>query len=229
MTPHECVAIQSYTFLSEEFVSTCRIPSYEAFLRGSDLTPVYKWEKRFLQYLQLGSPKKRWVLKSPDHVYGLEALFAVFPDAVLVQTHRNPMEVLKSSADLTGVLQALYGRATDPGETLVRETRVLAENTDRFIQFRERHPELAHRIVDIRYSDLITDPVAAVRAVYAQIESTLTESDCERVRQLASIRPRYPGRRASAEPLKFRFDAGAELHRFERYCLRFGLPFRGAE
>jgi hypothetical protein len=229
MTPHECVAIQSYTFLSEEFVSTCRIPTYETFLRSSDLTPVYGWEKRFLQYLQLGSPPRRWVLKSPDHVYGLEALLSVFPDAILVQTHRNPIEVLKSSADLTEVLQGLYGRPGDAGETLARETRTLAENTERFIQFRERHPELADRIVDIRYSELVAEPLKAVQSVYARLDTVLSESDSERARQIASHRSRYRGPRASTESFRLRFDAESELRRFERYCLRFGLPFRGAE
>lgn len=57
-TPHECVAIHSYTFRSEEFVSTCRIPTYEVFLRRADLRPAYAWEKRFLQHLQGGLPAR---------------------------------------------------------------------------------------------------------------------------------------------------------------------------
>lgn len=59
MTPHECVAIQSLTVLSEEFVSTCNVPTYEAFLHSSDLAPVYAWERRFLQHLQLACPVRR--------------------------------------------------------------------------------------------------------------------------------------------------------------------------
>jgi len=226
--PHECVAIQSHTFLSEEFVSTCRIPSYEACVRAADLTPAYGWEKQFLQYLQLGNPKRRWVLKSPDHVHGLAALFAVFPDAFLIQTHRNPIEVIKSSADLTQVLHGLYGRAGDPGETLARETRLLAENTERFLVFRERHPELADRIIDLKYSELVADPLQALRTIYARLDTTLDQFQVERVRQLVSNRSRYAGRRASAEPFKIKFETGADFGRFERYCLRFGLPFQGA-
>ena len=108
-TPHECVAIHSITLLSEEFVSSCRVPAYEAFLRSADLVPAYRWERRFLQHLQQKQRAARWVLKAPDHVYGLDALFAVFPDAVVIQTHRDPLQVLKSSIHLNWVLRGLYG------------------------------------------------------------------------------------------------------------------------
>jgi hypothetical protein len=62
-TPHECVGIHSYTMLSQEFVITCCIPAYEAFLRGGNLGPAYAWQKRFLQYPQLSGSHKNWILK----------------------------------------------------------------------------------------------------------------------------------------------------------------------
>jgi len=226
--PHECVAIQSYTFLSEEFVSTCHILSYEAYLRAADLTPAYVWEKQFLQYLQMGDSQRHWVLKSPDHMHGLATLFAVFPDAFLIQTHRNPIEVIKSSADLTQVLRGLYGRPGDPGETVARESRLLAENTERFIVFRERHPELADRIIDLKYSELVANPLQSLLTIYARLGTTLNPLHVERVRQLASNRSRYAGRRASAAPFQIKFEKGPDIDKFKRYCLRFDLPFQGA-
>ena len=124
-TPHECVAIHSYTLLSEEFASTCHIPTYEAFLRSADLVPTYSWQKRFLQYLQLRRKTRQWVLKSPDHVHGLEDLFAVFPDAVIVQTHRDPLDALRSAVQLAEVLEGLFTRPGDPGETGLHEAAEL--------------------------------------------------------------------------------------------------------
>lgn len=226
-TPHEDVAIQSHTFLSEEFISSCRIPRYEAFLRSADLTPAYTWQRRFLQHLQLEDPGKRWVLKSPDHVYGLKALFAVFPDAVIIQTHRNPVEVLKSSADLTRVLRGLYGWPADPEEIQTRETKMLAEGTERFIEFRDSHPELAARFIDVKYTELVAEPVATVRSIYERLQSPWPESLAERLRNLVANRSRYRGRRASAEPADLRLGATPEADRFERYCSRFGLPSAG--
>lgn len=194
-SPHECVAIQSFTFLSEEFASTCRVYSYEAFLRSTDRGPAYLWEKRFLQHLQSRRPTKRWVLKSPDHVYGLEELFSVFPDALIIQTHRDPVEVLSSDVQLTGVLQSLYGRPASLDERRVRATRSLVGMEEQCQQFRDLHPELADRFVDLDYPELVSDPVTAVRRIYRQFEIPLTEPTTARMQELASSRSRYPIRR----------------------------------
>ena len=220
-TPHECVAIQSYTFLSEEFISTCRIPSYEAFLHSTDLTPAYAWEKRFLQHLQLQGTAKRWVLKSPDHVYGLEQLFSVFPDAVILQTHRNPLEVLRSSANLTHVLRGFFADPGDWSEIHAREARVLAEGTERFIRFRDLHPELACRFIDVKYRDLVTDPVTIVRQIYERLDRPFALTVGERIQRLASNRSRYRGRRTDG--IRIDESSLSEASRFERYCSLFGL------
>jgi hypothetical protein len=223
-TPQECVAIQSYTFVSQEFLSTCRLPSYEAFLNEADLVPAYAWEKRFLQHLQWGCPARRWVLKSPDHVYGLAALFAVFPDARIIHTHRNPFEVLRSSAELTRVLHSLYSRPGDSAQVRAREIRVLAEGTERLLQFRDAHPEWADRFVDVKYTDLVAEPVNVVGRVYRQLGLSLSEEAAERMRTLAASRRRYNGGRPRAQTGGRWTELAAETSRFERYCSRFDLP-----
>jgi Sulfotransferase family len=195
-TPHECVAIHSYCLISEEFVSSCRVPAYEAFLRSSDLVPVYQWERRFLQYLQQNQSVRRWALKAPDHVYGLEALFSVFPDAFVIHTHRDPLQVLKSSIHLNRVLLGLYGRPDDPIELAEREARVLAGMTDRLMRFRAARPELAGRFVDVSYGELTAEPLAVINRIYGRCDLTLTPEAEGRIRRLASSRSRYRGRRS---------------------------------
>ena len=195
-TPHECVAIHSYCLMSEEFVSSCRVPAYEVFLRSSDLVPVYQWERRFLQHLQQNERATRWVLKAPDHVYALEALFSVFPDALVIQTHRDPLEVLKSSIRLSWVLRGLYGRLDDPIQLAEREARVLAGMTDRLMRFRDAHPELAERFIDVDYRELTANPLQVINRIYGRCDLTLTPQAAGRIRRLASRRSRYRGRRS---------------------------------
>jgi len=223
MTPHECVAIHSYSFLSEEFVSTCRVPAYEAFLRSTSLRPAYEWQHRFLQHLQLGHPPRRWVLKSPDHAYGLEQLFAVFPDALIIQTHRNPSEVLRSSCHLTEVLYGLYARKGKGEPVGTREVRMLSGLVERFIQFRDAHPEYEDRFLDIQYTELVSDPLAAVRRIYNQFDLPLTSAAAERMAALAARRARYRGPRASLAGAALSSEVLAGTASFQRYCSRFGI------
>jgi Sulfotransferase family len=225
-TPHECVAIHSYTLLSEEFVSTCRVPAYEAFLRASDLGPAYSWQKRFLQFLQLGCPARRWILKSPDHVYGLEELFAAFSDAMIIQTHRNPVDVLRSGSQLTELLQRLFARVGGRAELGEREARMLAEAMERIIRFRDGHPELAERFIDVKYGELVSDPLAVVRRIYQQLDIRLTELAAERMQRLAWTRSRYRRRHVSLTLADLGLDELSEARRFESYCSRFGIPFQ---
>jgi hypothetical protein len=228
-TPHECVAMHSYSFLSEEFISTCRVQSYETFLRKTDLRPAYRWERRFLQYLQLGCPSRQWVLKSPDHARSLEELFAVFPDALIIQTHRNPLEVLHSSCQLTEVLHRLYGRADRQGEVLAHESKVLAEAASRAICFRDAHPELEDRFVDVKYTDLISDPLAVIQRVYGQFELPFSTIAAERMRNLAAARARYTNHRSLGALGGLKSLATAEMARFEQYCVRFGVSSQKAQ
>jgi hypothetical protein len=225
-TPHECVAMHSYTFLSQEFVSSFHIPRYETFLDGSDLGPTYAWQKRFLQHLQSGHAPRRWVLKSPDHARSLEALWKVFPDAFLIQTHRHPLETLVSSSHLTEVLRGLFAppqRRRDIGR---REARVLAENMERIMRFRDTHPELADRFIDVHYGELIANPVRTVRRIYARLGQPLPDATAARMEQLAGRRSRYGnGQPRNGHPAltEFGLDDTAEVRRFEGYCTRFGI------
>jgi hypothetical protein len=217
------LGIHSHTFLSAEFIVTCQLPSYQDFFHNADLTPAYAWERRFLEYLQRDSPGKRWILKSPDHIYGLEELFAVFPDARIIQTHRDPLEVLNSLTRLKRVLRGLYGPAGNPEEMLTREAKALAERAERFLQFRDSHPGFEDRFIDIKYTDLTSNPMATVRWVCERLDSPMTESAATKVHHLAANRSRYRGPGSSAQPFDVRPRAVLEENRFQRYCSRFDL------
>jgi Sulfotransferase family len=193
-TPHECVGIHSYTMLSQEFVLTCRIPAYEAFLREGNLGPAYAWQKRFLQYLQLSGRHKNWILKSPEHVYGLDHLLSVFPDAVVIQTHRNPLEVLRSSLQLNEMLEGVFAYPADRAQTEIREARSLVESMESIRSFRKAHPEFSGRFIDVHYDDLVSDPLETVRHIYHRLNWHLVEPASERIKRLAATRSRYKRR-----------------------------------
>jgi sulfotransferase family protein len=224
-TPQECVAIHSYTLLSEEFVSTGHVPTYEAFLHAADLGPTYRWQRRFLQHLQTGCSHRRWILKSPDHVYSLDKLLTVFPDAAIIQTHRNPVEVVKSQIQLTKVLEAMFARPREREQLALSEARKIEQIVDYITRFRDAYPNVARQFIDVTYGELASDPLAVVRRIYERLDIRLTEVAAERMRRLASARSRYKkGRRDSTPSADLGVHATVDMHRFEDYCARFGFP-----
>jgi len=222
-TPHECVAIHSYTLMSEEFVSTGRVMTYEAFLHAANLEPVYRWQKRFLQHLQTGRPNRRWVLKSPDHVYGLDKLLTVFPDAAIVQTHRNPVDVLKSQIQLTQVLESMYARPAPCAQLGLSEARKVKQLSDYITRFRDAHPEAAANFIDVTYREFVSDPVGVVRRIYERLDIPLTAEAGERMRLLATARSRYQKGVARRPLAHFGLDPDAQGKQFQGYCARFGI------
>ncbi|MEA3147030.1 MAG: hypothetical protein QOI53_2564 [Verrucomicrobiota bacterium] len=224
-TPHECVAIHSHTLISEEFSTICHVPTYEAFVKAADFGPTYSWQKRFLQYLQLCRPTRQWILKSPDHVHSLDSLLKIFPDAMIIQTHRNPFDVLKSAIKLTELLEGTFGRIEDRSKIAMRETRNLVEHMECITAYRRAHPELDRRFIDVKYHELVSDPLAVVRGIYQRLDLRLTERAAERMQRLASMRSRYKGRPTSPELADFEVEESVVGPRFEAYCSQFKIPW----
>ena len=203
--------------------ATCCVPTYEAFLHSVDLAPVYTWQKRFLQYLQLGCPEQRWVLKSPNHVYCLDKLLVVFCDALVIRTHRDPIDVIKSQLRLTQVLEGLFARRCEYNQLAKREVRAIAEMSDQILRFHDQHPLDSERFVDVTYRELVTDTLAIVRRVYDRLGARLTPAAAARMQRFALTRSRYRRRKLNATPA---LDCGAEVTRFEAYCSRFGVSLQ---
>ena len=86
----ECVRITAGEFRSMIFTAQYHVPAFNAWLlHEADLAPAYRWHRRYLQHLQSGVGGQ-WLLKSPAHLWHLDALATEYPDALIAQTHRDP-------------------------------------------------------------------------------------------------------------------------------------------
>jgi hypothetical protein len=110
----------------------------------------------------------------------------------------------------------------------VYPNRVLAGRMERFIRFRHGHPELAERIVDVKYSELVSDPLAVVRRIYRQFELPLSDVAMRRMSGLAAQRSRYRPYRAPRTLADLGLDPAVERQRFEHYCSHYDIPCQAA-
>ena len=219
--PQECLALQAPEFLSYEYPTTFPVPGYWAWLREQDMRPAYAFEKEFLQHLQSGYAGERWILKTPGHLMWLDALLEVFPDALLVHTHRNPTTVLASVSSLMTAFRGAMSNAVDPHEVGREQLDAWTWGLQRTMEVRDRLS--AERVVDVHYTDTVEDPVGTVRRVYEHFGLELTPAVEQGVRDYLAENPRdkHGTHRYTLED--FGLDRAEVDAAFAPYRERFGV------
>lgn len=219
----ECLVILSHSFLSYQFETTHRLPSYLDWLKVQDLRPAYEVHRRFLQHLQWRCPGERWILKAPAHMFAFDAVFWAYPDACVVMTHRDPIEVTASNASLTATLRAAFSDDVDPFEVGLECSQRWAEAIGKALYSRDRGCAPAERFLDLYYVDLLADPVSVVRKVYAHFDLPFPEELKGRIQEFLHQNPkdRYGKHRYSLE--EFGLNLEDETRRYSSYRERFRL------
>ncbi|WP_146680479.1 sulfotransferase family protein, partial [Neisseria meningitidis] len=96
----ECWRLLQQTMLSTAFETVAYVPSYTRWLAKQDWTETYARHKKNLQLIGLHDQDRRWVLKSPSHVFAIDEIMSVYPDALFVRTFRDPLTSMASTFSL---------------------------------------------------------------------------------------------------------------------------------
>lgn len=188
--PDECAFFLPH---GEQHLARAPLPGYEAWLDGHDFEPDYRYLKQGLQVLQYGRERARWVLKCPTHLGHLDAVLRMFPDAQIVWTHRDPVDVVGSICSLVETSRALHLRRLgeddlhDIGRMAIATMSSLVE---RGRDARTRIPR--SQIIDLRYPALTADPLGVIERLFGSLDLEWTPADRERVRQATERRPGRP-------------------------------------
>ncbi len=222
--PIECLALTAHSFLSQRFHTMYRVPNYQEWLGRQELGPAYEFHRRFLQYLQWRAPASRWVLKAPSHAHGIDSLLEAYPDALVVQTHRDPVSVLASVASLTAVLRAAFSDRVDLSEIGDEVTRHWADGLDRLMQARGVQRLPAERVFDVYYHEFVDDPLATIHRLYAHFGIPFGPSAGWRVRRHLEDNPKDKHGPHTYSLATFGLDPEDLRHRFKAYSEHFGIP-----
>ena len=180
----ECWQLLQQSMRSVSFETLAHVPGYSGWLRGQDWTGAYQRHRRNLQMIGLHDAGRRWVLKNPSHLFALGALLAVYPDALVIQTHRAPRTAIASACSLAAHASAGWSPVFT-GEVIGRtQLDLWARGLALFTAERARH-DPAH-FHDVRYDDLVADPVGTVEAIYQHFALPLTGAAADAIRSLAA-------------------------------------------
>jgi hypothetical protein len=223
-------AEEEIVFLGDAFLShipeaSCDVPAYRSWVDTQDFAPAYRWLRRMLQLVQWqkrqrGEPVRRFVLKTPSHLGYLDVLLAEFPDAHIVHTHRDPVEVIPSGASLNTTLWRTNCDDVDPHEVGRQWLERMGWSCDRALESRSHIG--AQQVTDVRFRDAVAEPITTASRVLAAVDLEVTGESVAAMKawlELDRRRETLPVHRYSAED--FGLTAPQIRERFAVYGERF--------
>jgi hypothetical protein len=179
----ECQDLMGMSFRTFHFDGAVRVPSYLDWLMHCDMRETYTFHRRVLKLLQWHCPPTLWHLKTPVHMFALDALIEAYPNAKFLWSHRDPAKVMGSVCSLIRYVRSWSSDRDDPKELGAEQLDSWAEAVRRAMDFRRRLGD--SRFADVAFADLQHDPVGTLRAGYASLGLTFTEDSERAVEQWA--------------------------------------------
>ena len=178
----ECWQLLQQSMRSVSFECLAHLPTYSAWLRGQDWTAAYRRHRRNLQLIGLHDRDRRWVLKNPSHLFALDALLRVYPDALVIQAHRAPRVAIASVCSLAA--QATAGWSTTFRAEVIGhdQLELWASGLEQFTAARARYDPA--QFLDVDYDDFVADPVGTVESAYARFGLPLSGAAADAMRAL---------------------------------------------
>lgn len=218
----ECLMLNAFDFKSVIFANQFRIPSYEQWVETSDQVSLYRSHKRLLQYMQWRNPKQRWVLKSTGHLFGLPALYEVYPDAQVIMTHRDPLKLIASHCSLVAMACSMGSDQVDRNEIGEMWSVSWERAMRNGVEFRRTRPEAA-TIFDMHFAELARDPIAMVRRIYAHFDLPLPAATEVRMREFIDGNPKERHGVHRYRLQDFGLDPARERERYRFYQNYFAV------
>ncbi len=171
----EEILLLEHNFLSTVPESFMALPSYSEWIEEQDHTLAYEDLKKFIQYLQWQNPgreKKRWVLKSPHHLGFIDKMISVFPDAKIIQTHRDPIKTVPSFCSMCANLFEPLTTNFDKVFIGKHWSNKLTRALNHCMNISEQHPD---NFLDLEFLNMIKDPIDEMKKIYEFIGESFGE------------------------------------------------------
>ncbi|MET3962625.1 hypothetical protein ABIE44_002559 [Marmoricola sp. OAE513] len=189
----ECVRIFTGDFKSMQHSLQFEVPAYNRWLlHEADMSDGYRYHRRFLQHLQSEHHAQRWLLKSPQHLWTLPELMAEYPDAIVIQNHRDPLKVIASISALGASLREMTTEHFEVTRLAEQYGEDIILGLDRALEARSNKvfdTGQGGRVLDIRYQDIRHDLVGAIGRIYDQLGWDLTAEAESRMRAFLDAHP----------------------------------------
>lgn len=222
----EEIVVLADAFLSHIPEASADVPAYRSWIDHQSFAPAYRHLHRTLQLLQWqkrqrGMAPRRWVLKTPAHLGYLDELCRTFPDAHVVHLHRDPIDTIASGASLNATLWQMHADTIDPHRVGAQWIERMGWTNDRAMATRQRWGSDAAHVTDVRFLDLVRDPIGQIERVAERAGLPLDDTARTAMQQWMAGRPSPGGERPGYSAAAFGLSDGQINERFAAYQARF--------
>jgi hypothetical protein len=154
----------------------------------------------------------------------LDALLAEYPDARIVQTHRDPLRVVASLVSLSTLLRSMASDAIDPAAIGAEWAPRLAAGLEASLRARDAAALPAARVFDLHFHAFVGREIESIRRLYEHFGWTFSADAEARMRAHLAAHPKDKGGGHRYEFGAAGLDPAAERRRFAAYCERFAIP-----
>lgn len=219
---HEEIQLLAIQFSTMLFESSYRVPGYRDWYKATDQRPAYAYLRRCLQLLQWLRGPKRWVLKSPQHLEQLGVLLETFPDACVVQTHRDPVRITASLCTMIAYGMRMNAARVDSHEV----GRVWSARIEDLLRGSvEQRPQVpAAQVIDVHFHEFMKDDVASVRRVFEFAGQPWSEGAQRAIRAYMDANPRGRHGTIDYRLADVGLDAAERRRALRFYQQRFAVP-----
>ena len=225
--PQECIVITAHDFWGVRFEMCFDVPRYTQWMLADDGRRAYRFHRWFLQHLQSGGVRGRWVLKTPGHLGTIDALLHEYPDARIIQLHRDPIKVIPSVASLEYHMRSISTDHQSADRLGATNLALWSEYLNRGLDARDRHPDKSGQFLDFHYAELVADPMGCVRRIYDHFDMRLGDTAMQRMQRFMADNPQNKHGKHHYSLGMFGLERERVKQAFERYCQRFGVENEG--
>lgn len=186
--PDECRLIINHSFWSPTLAMTNPVPDYRQWVLNSDPHNGYDYYRQALSAIGYGDDRP-WLLKDPSHLFALDKLLELYPDACIVQTHRDPVPAITSISSLALMFRNLRERNVDPEAHGLMSLESWAHGLQKAEQVRQQHSNQA-QFFDIYIDETRRDPIGTVERMYRHFGIPITEQTRARWQTVVDSDPR---------------------------------------
>lgn len=217
--PEECMLLQTMSFDSMFFYAVAPVFSYLDWFISAEHFTMYEEYATVLHWYQ-AQDARRLVMKSPSHMSELPALISAIPNALIVQTHRDPVQVFNSVNSLFHSLHTMFMRPYVPEKMVEANFRLIEMFIAQNIAARET---LNQQIYDVDYKELVNDPVSTVHKIYRHFGLEWKEENEELLTQYVMANPQRKHGAHQYRSADFGLTDAQIRERFSDYIDKFQL------